>query len=169
MKRKTLHMQGDILASLQLQSHNVPTAWICTDNSNAKRAWNRNDMCCKTWNVSNFLNIILDWLALFQMCVQTMYTDKWPSKGIPAAAQWNGLCRPNLICGFVQTMQGFEQISCALELGDEEEQHRREWGLCELTKVWRSLAGCSKTWPRRTSPCRGNKTANDYISATNTK
>lgn len=64
---------------------NVPTARIYTDNSSAKRAqMNRNDICFKTWNVCNFLNIILDCLALFQMCVQTMYTDEWPSKGIPA-------------------------------------------------------------------------------------
>lgn len=155
-------MQGEILAWLQLQPHSVPAACICTDKPNAKRAWNRNDICSKTWNVCNFLNIILDWLALFQMCVQTMYTDKWPSKGIPAAAQWNGLCRTNLICGFAETMQGFEQICRALGLGDEEEQHRGEWGLCELSKVWRPLAGHSKTWPRRTSPCRGNKMGNHY-------
>lgn len=102
-----------------------------------KRAWNRSDICCKSWNVCNFLNIILDWLALFQMCVQTMYTDEWPSKGIPAAAQWNGLCRANLICGFAQTIQGFEQICCAPELDDEEEQHRGEWRLCELPQVSR--------------------------------
>ncbi|CAK6978387.1 Hypothetical predicted protein [Scomber scombrus] len=31
-------------------------------------------------------------------------------------------------------MPGFEQICYALELGDEEEQHRGEWGLCELPK-----------------------------------
>lgn len=41
----------------------------------------------------------------------------------------------NLICGFVQTIPGFEQICYALELGDEEEQHRGEWGLCEPPKV----------------------------------
>lgn len=134
MKCKTLHMQGEILDSSQLQSHSVPAAGICTDNSSAKRARSRNDICCKTWNVCNFLNIILDWLALFQMCVQTMYTDEWPSKGIPAAAQWNGLCGANLICGFVQTILGFEQFCYALELGDEEEQHRGEWGLCEPRK-----------------------------------
>lgn len=165
MKFKTLHMQGEILDRSQLQLCSVPVAWICTNRSNAKRAWNRNDICCKTWNVCSFLNIILDWLALFQMCVQTMYTDRWPSKGIPAAAQWNGLCRANLICGFAQTIQGFEQLCHALELGDEEEQHRGEWGLCE--KVWKPLAGCSKTWPKTTSPCRGNKMGNHYISATN--
>lgn len=144
MKRKTLHMQGEILDSSQLQSHNVPAAWICTDDCGAKRARNRNDICCETWNVCNFLNIILDWLALFQMCVQTMYTDEWPSKGIPAAAQWNGLCGANLICGFAETIPGFEQISYAPEPGDEEEQHGGEWGLCEPPKVWRPLAGCSK-------------------------
>lgn len=129
-----------------------------------KRAWNRNDICCETWNVCNFLNIILDWLALFRMCVQTMYTDEWPSKGIPAAAQWNGLCGANLICGFVQTILGFEQICHALELGDEEEQHRVEWSLCDPPKVWRPLGGCSKTWPRRTSLYRGNQTGKHYIS-----
>lgn len=157
MKCKTLHMQGEILDRSQLQSRNVPAAWICTDNSSAKRARNRNDICCKTWNVCNFLNIILDWLALFQMCVQTMYTDEWPSKGIPAAAQWNGLCRANLICGFAQTIPRFEQICYALKLGDEEEQQRGEWGLCKPLKVWRPLTGCSKTWPMRTNHCRWNK------------
>ncbi len=131
MKCKTLHMQGEILDGSQLHSNNVPTAWICTNNSVAPKEHKaKNDIRCKTWNICNFLNIILDWLALFQVCVQTMYTDEWPSKGIPAAAQWNGLCGANLICGFAQTILVFERICHALELGDEEEQPRGEWGLC---------------------------------------
>lgn len=157
MKCKTLHVRGEILDRSQLKSWRIPAAWICTDDSNAKGARNRNDICCETRNVCNFLNIILDWLALFQMCVQTMYTDEWPRKGIPAAAQWNGLCRPNLICGFAQTIRGFEQICYALELDDGEEQHRREWGHCELLKVWRPLAGCVKTWPREEKSPWGNE------------
>lgn len=127
-----------------------------------------NDICRKTWNVCNFLNIILDWLALFQMCVQTMYTDEWPSKGIPAAAQWNCLCRANLICGFVQTILGIEQICRALELGDEEEQHRGEWSpLCVSESLKAPSPDAARTWPRKMSPCRGNKTSKHYISAAN--
>lgn len=137
MKCKTWHLHGDILERSQLQSWSFPAALICTDNWNAERPPNSDDICCKTRNVCNFLNIILDWPALFQMCVQTMYTDEWPREGIPAPAQWNGLCRPNWICGPVQTIQGFEQIVHALELDEEEEQHRREWGLCGRQKVWR--------------------------------
>lgn len=127
-------------------------ARICTNNSDTKRAWNRNDIGGKTWNVCNFLNIILDWLALSQMCVQTMYTDEWPSKGIPAAAQWNGLCRANLICGFARTIPGFEQPCYTLGLGDEEEQHRGEWGLCQLPKVWRPSQDAGKRGPRTWAP-----------------
>ncbi|KAM9385774.1 LOW QUALITY PROTEIN: forkhead box protein D3 [Pholidichthys leucotaenia] len=33
----------------------------------------------------------------------------------------------------IQTIQGFEQLCHALELGDEEEQHRGEWGLYDLS------------------------------------
>lgn len=130
----------------------------------APKARNRNDICGKTWNLCNFLNIILDWLALFQMYVQTMYTDEWPSRGIPAAAQWNGLCGANLICGYGRTIPGFEQLCYAPELGDEEEQHREEWSLCEFPKVWRPLTGCEKTFPKTMRPCRGTKRGNHYIS-----
>ncbi|AWP10661.1 Hypothetical protein SMAX5B_022349 [Scophthalmus maximus] len=35
----------------------------------------------------------------------------------------------------LQTIRGFEQICYALELDDGEEQHRGEWGHCELLKV----------------------------------
>lgn len=115
-----------------------------TTTVRAKRARNRNDICYKVQNVCNFLNIILDWLALFQMCFQTMYTDEWPNRGIPSAAQWNDLCGANVICGFAQTILGFEQICYALELGDEEEQHREEWGRCEPLKVWWPLCRMQK-------------------------
>lgn len=63
-----------------------------------------------------------------------------PAKEFLHAAQWNGLCGANLICGFAQTILGFEQICYALELGDEEEQHRGEWGLCEPLKICRPLS-----------------------------
>lgn len=119
----------------------------------------------RSGNVCYFLNIILDWFALFQMYVQTMYTEERPSKGIPACFSMKRPVRANLICGFAQTIQGFEQICCAPELGDEEEQHRGEWGLCELLKICRPLAGCHKT--RR--PCRQNRIVNHYISAPNTQ
>lgn len=88
-----------------------------------------------------------------------------PAKEFLHEAQWNGLCRANLICGFAQTILGFEQICYALGLGDEEEQHRGEWGFCEPLKICRPLAGFSKTWPR--SPHRPNKKVNHYISAPN--
>lgn len=85
IKCKTLHMQGEILGGLASDRRcNVPAAGRRSDNSSAWRAsMDRGDICGKTWNVCNFLNIILDWPALFRMCVQTMYTDEWPSKGIP--------------------------------------------------------------------------------------
>lgn len=125
-------------------------------------AYSRNQ---RSGNVCYFLNIILDWFALFQMYVQTMYTEERPSKGIPACFSMRRPVRANLICGFVQTFRGFEQICCAPELGDEEEQHRGEWGFCELLKICRALAGCHKTW----RPCRQNRMVNHYISAANTQ
>lgn len=42
------------------------------------------DICRGSGNVCYFLNIILDCFALFQMYVQTMYTEERPSRGIPA-------------------------------------------------------------------------------------
>lgn len=45
------------------------------------------------------------------------------------------------MCGFAQTILGFEQICCALEQGDEEEQQRGEWDLCE---PFRKFAGLSQ-------------------------
>lgn len=83
-----------------------------------------------------------------------------PAKEFLPASQWDGLCGANLICGLARTIRGFEQICCAPEPGDEEEQHRGEWGLCELLKICRALAGCHKT-----RPCRQNRMVNHYISA----
>ncbi len=45
------------------------------------------------------------------------------------------------MCGFAQTILGFEQICYALEQGDEEEQQRGEWDLCE---PFRKFAGLSQ-------------------------
>lgn len=74
IKCKALHIQGDILDGWQLQPVQCPVP----------KAENRDDICRSSGNVCYFLNIILDWLALFQMYVQTMYTEEQPSKGIPA-------------------------------------------------------------------------------------
>lgn len=150
---------------------NVPAARICTNNSSAKRAqMNRNDICCKTWNVCNFLNIILDWLALFQMCVQTMYTDEWPSKGIPACSSMKWPMRGKFNMWFCPDNTGvWADLLCPGAGWWRRATQRRMGPLWTSENLQASLAGCSKTWPRRTSPCRRNKMVNHYISAPNTQ
>lgn len=85
IKCKALHIQGHILDGSQLQSVQCS---LCENLHQplAPTAENRDDICRGSGNVCYFLNIILDCFALFQMYVQTMYTEERPSKGIPACA-----------------------------------------------------------------------------------
>lgn len=83
IKCKALHIRADILDGSQLQSLQCSTPRESAA-APAPRAENRDDICRGSGNVCYFLNIILDCFALFQMYVQTMYTEERPSKGIPA-------------------------------------------------------------------------------------
>lgn len=149
-------MQGEILDGLQLVSQYLP---CCMD-------LNWTHQCQKSMKQRWHMLQNLKWMLLPQyypltglLCLKCVFKPctqmNEPAKRIPSRTQWNGLCRTNLICGFVQTMQGIEKIYHALELGDEEEQHRGEWGLCEAPKIWWLLVGSSKTWPSRISLHKG--------------
>lgn len=99
---KTLHMQGEILDGLQrVSQYFTRMEGFWAKEHETEMTYARKLEMYATSSILSF-----DWLALFLMCFQTMYTDEWTSKGIPATTQWDGLCRATLICGFVQTMQG---------------------------------------------------------------
>lgn len=71
IKCKALHIGADILDGWRLQS-----LQCSPPRESEPGAENRDDICRGSGNVCYFLNIILDCLALFQMYVQTMYTEE---------------------------------------------------------------------------------------------
>lgn len=79
IKCKTLHMQGEILEGFcERQALQCPPLQegALTTPVPERRQWTEVTYVAKLENVCNFLNIILDWPALFRMCVHTMYTDE---------------------------------------------------------------------------------------------
>lgn len=164
IKCRALHIRADILDGSQLQSLQ------CSRRENPRqpqRPEQKREMTyaadlemCVTSSILS-LTASLCFKCMSRPCTQR--SD--PAKEFLPASLRDGLCGANLICGPAQTMWGFEQICCAPELGDEEEQHGGEWGLCEPLKIRRALAGCHKTQ----RPCRQNRMVNHYISAPNTQ
>ena len=163
MKCKTLHMQGEILETVSHCSHCMDQHSQLQSQKSMKQKWHmQQNLKCM------LLPQYYPWLACFVSNVCPNHVHRWMTQqrnSCRSSMKW--LMQGKFNMWFCLTIQGFEQICYALELGDEEEQHRGEWGLCRPSKVWRLLARLSRTWPRRTNPCREKRVGNHYISATN--
>lgn len=107
MVLKTLHIRAEMLDRLQ-----SPSVGIWMVKSNAKEHKEKKWHMRQNLYVRNILNISIFsfWQPCFVSNVFPNQVHRWkPSKRIPAAAHWNGLCKANSIWNFARQWRGLSR------------------------------------------------------------
>lgn len=103
------------------------------------------------------------------MCVQTMYTDEWPSKGIPACSSMKWLMWGKFNMWFCPDNTGVWGDLLCPGAGWWRRATQRRMGLLWSSENLQATFRMQQNLSQDDGPCRRNKMVNHYISAPNTQ